>query len=88
MADGFYRGTVCRLQLSKNTRRWEFPNDRFVEYEKKDEDWCRLLGIGREVGHEETLSWPVGILTTYSFSASPDGGADVRIIYHVPPVKK
>lgn len=31
-------------------RVWVFPKDRFVEYEPKDEPWCRALGIG----HEET----------------------------------
>jgi hypothetical protein len=29
---------------------WVFPQDRFVEYEPKDEWWCRRYGIG----HEET----------------------------------
>lgn len=28
---------------------WEFPKDRFIEYEPKDEGWCRRLGFGREV---------------------------------------
>jgi hypothetical protein len=28
---------------------WEFPKERFFEYEPKDESWCRLLGIGKEV---------------------------------------
>lgn len=27
---------------------WEFPKDRFIEYEPKDESWCRKLGIGKE----------------------------------------
>jgi hypothetical protein len=29
---------------------WVFPQDRFVEYEPKDEWWCRKYGFG----HEET----------------------------------
>jgi hypothetical protein len=29
--------------------RWQFPYDRFVEYEPKDEWWCRKYGFGREV---------------------------------------
>lgn len=28
--------------------RWVFPEDRFVEYEPKDEAWARPLGYGRE----------------------------------------
>lgn len=44
---------VGRLTLVKSEaacdRVWEFPKDRFVEYEPKDEGWCRRLGFGREV---------------------------------------
>lgn len=29
-------------------RVWVFPKERFVEYEPKDEGWCRKLGIGHE----------------------------------------
>jgi hypothetical protein len=28
---------------------WEFPKERFVTYEKTDEDWCRYCGIGKEL---------------------------------------
>jgi hypothetical protein len=30
-------------------RRWEFPKDRFVEYEKSDEKWAIPLGFGKWV---------------------------------------
>jgi hypothetical protein len=30
------------------TRPWVFPDEPFVEYEPKDEAWCRKLGIGHE----------------------------------------
>lgn len=43
---------IVPCELACETR-WEFPKERFVEYEPKDESWCRKLGIGREVivGH-------------------------------------
>jgi hypothetical protein len=28
--------------------RWEFPYDRFVEYEQSDEGWARQAGFGKE----------------------------------------
>lgn len=30
---------------------WVFPKDRFITYEKKDEEWCRPLGIGHQEIH-------------------------------------
>jgi hypothetical protein len=30
--------------------KWVFPKERFVEYEPKDESWCRYFGFGREEG--------------------------------------
>lgn len=30
------------------SRDWIFPNERFVTYEKSDEEWCRYFGIGRQ----------------------------------------
>lgn len=33
----------------RSTRKvWVFPQERFVQYEKSDEDWCRFFGIGHE----------------------------------------
>jgi hypothetical protein len=29
-------------------KKWIFPKDRFVEYEPKDEWWCRKYGFGHE----------------------------------------
>lgn len=28
---------------------WQFPKHRFVEYEPKDEWWCRKYGFGKEI---------------------------------------
>lgn len=36
---------------------WRFPNHRFVEYEKKDEHSCRVLGIGHEVRVPQCLQF-------------------------------
>jgi hypothetical protein len=30
-------------------REWEFPRNRFIEYEPRDVEWCKPLGIGRMV---------------------------------------
>lgn len=30
-------------------KEWEFPKDKFVEYEPSDEKWARRLGFGKEV---------------------------------------
>ena len=46
------RGSVVGVRIVEIVKEWEFPKDRFVEYEPKDERWCRLLGIGREVVRE------------------------------------
>lgn len=27
---------------------WIFPKEKFVTYEKSDEEWCRYFGIGRQ----------------------------------------
>ncbi len=39
-------------------KRWVFPKEEFVEYEPKDELWCRPLGIGREVSEATTVCAP------------------------------
>lgn len=35
--------------IPKYALRWQFPNERFIEYEKSDERWCRYFRIGRDV---------------------------------------
>lgn len=39
--------------LPKCIRRWEFPADKFVEYEKSDEVWAIPLGFGSYVDTSE-----------------------------------
>lgn len=39
-------------------REFRFPKDRFIEYEPKDEGWCRFFGIGREV--DVPLAYMIG----------------------------
>lgn len=39
---------------------WVFPQDRFVEYEPKDEWWCRKYGIGHEVTRPRAEAVQVG----------------------------
>lgn len=41
-------GLRVRLDASMVERVWVFPVERFVEYEPKDEGWCRRLGFGHE----------------------------------------
>lgn len=40
-----YTNEACPLR----TKKWEFPKERFVEYEKSDEAWAIPLGFGRWV---------------------------------------
>lgn len=42
---GWVRVDVSQYAMS---RRWVFPKHPFFEYEAKDEEWCRKLGIGHE----------------------------------------
>lgn len=35
--------------------RWEFPSDRFIEYEPSDEVWARPIRFGKEVEYTPTL---------------------------------
>lgn len=43
------------IMCPKYARKWVFPADRFVEYEKKDEAWAIPLGFG----HWEETKDPV-----------------------------
>lgn len=42
-------GMLVNVSLATTCRAWQFPADRFVEYEQSDEAWARPLGFGREV---------------------------------------
>lgn len=41
--------------VPKFTTKWEFPKERFVEYEPSDEAWCRYFRLGCVVETEEPL---------------------------------
>lgn len=41
------------LAVPRYARRWEFPSDRFVEYEESDEVWAKRIGFGRYVDTNE-----------------------------------
>jgi hypothetical protein len=46
--------------LPQFAMRWEFPEDKFIEYEpERDESWCRFFKIGREVSTGEPLFYKV-----------------------------
>lgn len=51
---------------------WVFPEDRFVEYEKKDEAWARKLGYG----HEELR--PGAYMVGTSLLVHPDVWAEIK----------
>lgn len=43
--------------VPKHPTRWEFPADPFIEYEKRDERWCRYFGIGAEIEDRTKLAF-------------------------------
>lgn len=36
-------------------KRWKFPDEPFVSYDKSDEEWCRYFGIGHEVDYTPVI---------------------------------
>lgn len=45
---GMLYGTEIRYTTSAVTTPWIFPDHPYIEYEPKDEWWCRKYGIGHE----------------------------------------
>ncbi len=41
-------------------KQWRFPQERFVEYEPKDEWWCRKYGFGHEVEVDVPAMYRIG----------------------------
>ena len=37
---------------------WQFPKDRFIQYDQSDEEWCRYFKIGKEVEVTDTIEIP------------------------------
>ncbi|WP_417459044.1 hypothetical protein [Kordiimonas sp.] len=58
--------TFC-MKYMRSVTRWEFPNDPFVTYEPSDEEWCRPLGLGRQVESVETMTFPNAHIKNASF---------------------
>ena len=58
------------ITIHVTKRKWDFPRERFVEYEPQDELWCRPLGIGREVDAMDTIEIPNAVLTQFNVDAS------------------
>lgn len=57
-----------KLTTIMHERRWEFHDDRFVEYGPEDEPWAKPLGFGKEV--EATVTFPRVILTELKYDGT------------------
>jgi hypothetical protein len=60
--------------LPRYATRWEFPPDRFVEYEESDEVWAKQLGFGRSV----TTDQPAIFIVFGRIYIHPDSLRDLR----------
>ena len=60
-------GTTTSITMAHKVKRWEFPVERFVEYEPKDEEWCRPARIGREVESIQTVTIPNVRITSVDY---------------------
>ena len=56
---------TVRLEFIHSSKRWKFPDNRFVSYEKSDESWCRFFGMGKEITVEERTVIPQATITGY-----------------------
>lgn len=65
-----------KLSWQRKRKEWQFPKERFVEYEPSDETWCRYFGIGKEVEITETVTIP----QAYVRSVSPNGSMEIGAI--------
>lgn len=54
---------------------WEFPRWPHVEFEPSDEQWCRPLGIGREVTRRRNITIP----NVHFHSTEFEPGGECRI---------
>lgn len=46
-------GDIVELLFTQERTFWQFPPDRFVQYESSDEAWARPLGFGQEVTEQQ-----------------------------------
>lgn len=51
------------VTMHRKVRRWQFPESRFVEFDRDDEEWARPLGYGHEVESIETVVIPNAVIT-------------------------
>lgn len=65
--------------VPKHPERWVFPEERFVEYEESDEDWCRYFGFGHS---EEDTSKTV--VFAVDFGAWPNPTSFATLICDAP----
>ncbi len=65
-------GTVFTMTYSRTKKVWQFPKYRFVEYEAKDEEWCRRLGFGKGVEMIETITIPNAVMNGIKVSPMED----------------
>lgn len=42
-------GVKIVVDKSAFEKEWVFPKEKFVEFEKSDEWWCRKYGVGKEI---------------------------------------
>lgn len=56
-------GGTCSIEMKQDRKRWQFPQDPFVEYEKSDERWARPIGFGREVTEQVSVRFPNVVIT-------------------------
>lgn len=45
--------------IPKFASKWQFPKERFTNYEPPDEVWCRYFGIGKLVESQEPLIYAI-----------------------------
>ena len=53
------------FQVTFTSRRkvWKFPSCRFVQFDSRDESWCRRLGVGHESTEIVTTTIPRAVIT-------------------------
>lgn len=72
--------------VPKYGRKWQFPHDRFVEYEESDERWAVPLGFGRYVDDESQLvAWRVDWSYLQPFGFSPGSVVGCEPVVYVHP---
>lgn len=64
-----YTEPVYSVAYSLRRKVWQFPDDRFVRYDKSDEAWARPLGFGKEIEVIETVTVPRAVCVGFSDGA-------------------